>query len=155
MTAQPYAPPPPPAPPPSPIPVWARWLGLGCGALLLLGMVIGVVVFAVVGRATAGPEQTVQAFLAAAGSGDWEGAHEHFSEPLKQAQPLDQFQQIGAANQHLFQVQDTTFNSRSVDLAGASLEGTVTLTSGTSLPASFRLVKEGSDWRLISYQIGE
>jgi hypothetical protein len=154
MTAQPYAPPPPPAPPPSRFPAWARWLGLGCGALLLLGTVIGAVVFAVVGRATAGPEKTVQAFLAAAGAGEWSTAHGYFSEPLKGVQPLEQFSAIGAANQQLFQVQDTTFSNRSVDLAGAELSGTVTLTSGTQLPASFRLVREGSEWRLNSYQIG-
>lgn len=155
MTAQPaYAPPPPPAPPPSSFPTWARILGIGCGAVLLLGGIIGLVVFAVVGRATAGPEETIQAFLAAAGQGDWTTAHGYFSEPLKQVQPFDQFSAIGAANQQLFQVKDTTFNQRSVDLAGAELSGTVELTSGTELPASFRLVRENGEWRLISYQIG-
>ena len=155
MTAQPvYAPPPPPGPPPSPFPTWARWLGIGCGAVLLLGTVIGVGVFAFVGRATAGPERVVVAFLDAAGSGDWTTAHGYFSEPLKGVQPLDQFSAIGAANQHLFQVADTSFTSRSVDLAGAELSGTVTLAAGTELPASFRLVRENGEWRLNSYQIG-
>jgi hypothetical protein len=155
MTAQPvYAPPPPPGPPPSTFPSWARWLGLGCGALLLLGTVIGVGVFAVVGRATAEPEKVVHAFLKAAGEGDWPAAHGHFSAALQGVQPLDQFSAIGAANQHLFQVAETTFNSRSVDTAGAELAGTVTLTAGTELPASFRLVRENGEWRINSYQIG-
>jgi hypothetical protein len=108
----------------------------------------------VVGRATAGPERVVHAFLDAAAEGDWSAAHAHFSEALKGVQPLDQFTAIGAANQHLFQVSDTTFNSRSVDLEGAELSGTVTLTAGTELPASFRLVRENGEWRLNSYQIG-
>ena len=58
--------------------------------------------------------------------------------------------QLAAAHQQLFQVQDTTFNSRSVDLSGAKLSGSVTLTGGTELPASFELVKESGQWRLTS-----
>jgi hypothetical protein len=154
MTQPVYAPPPPPTPPPSPLPSWARFLGLGCGALLLLATLVGATVMAVVGRASAGPEQAVQAFLAAAGSGDWGAAHAHFSEPLKQVQPFEQFSSIAAANQHLFQVKETTFNNRSVNPAGAELSGSVTLLDGTELPASFKLVKEGGEWRLISYQLG-
>ena len=154
MTQPAYAPPPPPSPPPSPLPTWARLLGVGCGALLLLSAVIGTTVFAVVNRASAGPEETIQTFLAAAGAGDWATAHAQFSEPLKQVQPLEQFSTIGAANQHLFQVQETTFNNRSVNPAGAELSGSVTLTDGSQLPASFKLVKEEGGWRLISYQLG-
>jgi len=154
MTQPAYAPPPPPTPPPSPLPTWARLLGVGCGAVLLFAAVVGTTALAVVNRASAGPEETIQAFLAAAGAGDWATAHAQFSEPLKQVQPLEQFSTIAAANQHLFQVQDTTFNNRSVNPAGAELSGSVTLTDGSQLPASFKLVKEEGGWRLISYQIG-
>jgi hypothetical protein len=155
MAAQPtYAPPPPPTPPPSPFPTWARIIGLGCGALLLLSMVVGSVIFLVVRKATAGPEETIKSFLTAAGSGDFATAHGYFSEALKKVQPLAEFSSEAAAHQQLFQVQDTTFNSRSVDLNGAELSGTVTLTGGTELPASFKLVKEDGQWRLTSYQLG-
>ena len=121
MSQPAYAPPPPPTPPPSPLPGWARALGVGCGALLLFAALVGTTVTAVVGRASAGPEEEIQAFLAAAGSGDWTAAHGHFSEPLKQVQPLEQFSAIGAANQHLFQIEDTTFNNRSVSVGEAEL----------------------------------
>ena len=155
MASQPsYAPPPPPGPPPSPLPPWVRWIGLGCGALLLLGAMAGSVIFLVVRKATAGPEETIQAFLTAAGSGDFDTAHGYFSTPLKQVQPLDQFSAKAAAHQQLFQVQETTFNNRSVDLNSAALSGTVTLTGGTDLPASFELIKEEGQWRLTSYQLG-
>jgi hypothetical protein len=149
-----YGSPAPLAPPPSPIPGWARWLALGCGALMLLGMVIGTVTFLVVQKATEGPEQTVQAFLAAAAAGDFETAHGYFAEPLKQVQPYEQFSAVASANQQLFAVEDTTFSNRSVDMAGAELSGTVTLAGGTVLPASFKLVRENGEWRLNSYQIG-
>ena len=154
MTQPAYAPPPPPMPPPSPLPGWARLLGVGCGALLLLAAVIGTTVLAVVNRASAGPEETVQTFLAAAAAGDWTTAHAQFAAGLKEAQPYDQFSTIGAENQRFFQVQDTTFNNRSVNPAGAELSGSVTLADGSQLPASFKLVKEEGEWRLISYQIG-
>lgn len=154
MTQPAYAPPPPPTPPPSPLPVWARLLGVGCGAVLLLASIAGITGFAVLSRASAGPEKTVQAFLAAAAAADWATAHAQFSAGLKEAQPYDEFSTIAAANQRFFQVQDTTFNNRSVNPAGAELSGSVTLTDGSQLPASFKLVKEEDEWRLISYQIG-
>jgi hypothetical protein len=155
MTAQPsYAPPPPPQPPPSSLPGWARWLGLGCGAILLLGTLFGSAFFLVLHRATAGPEEAIQGFLAAAGSGDYTKAHGYFSTALKQVQPLDLFTKVASEHQQLFQVQDTTFNDRAVDMAGAKLSGTVTLTNGTKLPASFQLVREDGQWRFTSYQIG-
>src|ERR1044072_4010889 len=157
MTAQPsYAPPPPPAPPPSVLPLWARWLGLGCGAppLLLLAAGAGTVFTVFLQKAPAGPEQTTQAFLAAAGTGDFATAHSYFSERLKEGQPLEQFARQAEAHQQLFHVKDPTFNSRSVDLRGAELSGTVTLATGNELPASFKLVKENGEWRLTSYQLG-
>ncbi len=155
MAAQPtYAPPPPPAPPASPLPAWLRFLGIGCGALLLLGMVAGSLFVLVLGKATEGPEATIKAFLAAAGSGDYGAAHGYFSEELKRVQPLEQFSAKAAEHQQLFQVQDTTFNSRSVDMSGAKMSGTLDLTNGTELPASFVLVKEKGQWRLTSYQLG-
>ncbi|HXT20346.1 MAG TPA: hypothetical protein VN923_06325 [Thermoanaerobaculia bacterium] len=155
MAAQPtYAPPPPPAPPTSGIPAPVRWIGLGCGALLLLAIVASALFFLFIRKATEGPEQTIQAFLTAAGSGDFDTAHGYFSEDLKKVQPLSEFSSAAAAHQQLFQVRDTTFNSRSVTLKGAELSGTVTLTAGPELPASFKLTKEGGQWRLTSYQLG-
>ena len=153
-----YGRPAPPGPPPSPIPPWARFLALGCGALLLLGSVGGTIFVLVVQKgvtmATAGPEETVQGFLAAAAAGDFATAHGHFSEALKAKQPYDQFAAVAGQNQQLFAATDTTFNSRSIDLGGARLAGTLTLQDGTELPASFELVQEGGQWRLIAYQIG-
>jgi hypothetical protein len=155
MSAQPsYAPPPPPAPSPSYLPAWLRWIGLGCGAFLLFASLVGSVLFVVVHKATGGPEKAIQEFLAAAGRGDYATAHGYFSEPLKQVQPLEQFTAEASAHQQAFQVQETTFNNRSVTLDGAELSGSVTLVGGATLPASFKLVKENGQWRLTSYQLG-
>jgi hypothetical protein len=133
---------------------WLRWVLLGCGGMVVLaGLFAGGMVL-IVRKATAGPEQVVKSFLAAAAAGDYAKAHSYFSAPLKQAQPLEEFAAAAKANSTLFDVVDTTFNSRSVDLAGAELSGTVKLRAGTELPASFKLAKENGAWKLIAYHIG-
>lgn len=144
---------PPPGAPPRKTP-WIRWVALGCGGALVLLAIFVAVMYFVVRQATAGPEETVQAFLAAAGEGDYAAAHEHFSAPLQEAQPLAEFSAAAAANPTFFQVEETTFSSRSVDGGGASLSGTLRLRAGTEVPASFRLVRENDEWKLIAYDIG-
>jgi hypothetical protein len=156
MTSDPIPPaaPPPAAPAPSRKTPWLKWTALGCGALLVLLAAFGTLMYFVIQRATAGPEQVVQDFLAAAGRGDYAAAHEHFSAPLQEVQPFDQFAAAAAANSMFFEVTETTFNNRSVDTTGAELSGSVTLATGTVVPASFKLVKENGAWKLISYNIG-
>jgi hypothetical protein len=133
---------------------WLKWIGLGCGGALILVVLLIVALVFVVRQATAGPEVAVKEFLEAAAGGDYAKAHDYFSAPLKQAQPLEVFTNGVKNNPVLFQVEDTTFSSRSVDMSGAELSGTLTLKAGTQVPASFKLVKENGDWKLISYSIG-
>jgi hypothetical protein len=59
----------------------------------------------------------------------------HFSAPLKPVQPLEPFSEVVQANAVFCKVTDMNFNRRSVDQAGAELAGTVTLQSGTEVPA--------------------
>jgi hypothetical protein len=117
-------------------------------------MVFVLVILFVVKQATAAPEEVVQTFLSEVAAGDLEAAHDCFSAPLKEAQPYDQFAAGVNANRHLFDVADTSFTRRSVDMAGAEFEGTVTLVSGTEVPCSFELVRENDTWKLIAYNIG-
>ncbi len=133
---------------------WIRWVLLGCSGLIALLLVFVLVILFVVKQATAAPEEVVQTFLSEAAAGNLEAAHDCFSAPLKEAQPFDQFAAGVNANRHLFDVADTSFTNRSVDMAGAEFEGTVTLKSGTEVPCSFKLVRENDTWKLISYNIG-
>jgi hypothetical protein len=133
---------------------WLRWVLLGCGGLIALFVVFIIVILFVVKQATAAPEEVVQTFLSEIAVGNLEAAHDCFSAPLKEVQPFDQFAAGVEANQHLFDITETSFNSRSVDMAGAEFEGTVTLASGTKVPCSFKLVRENETWKLISYNIG-
>ncbi|MGE5233648.1 MAG: hypothetical protein ACM3OB_06015 [Acidobacteriota bacterium] len=133
---------------------WVKWVVLGCGVLLVLGAAFAALLFFVVKKATAGPEATVHQFLDAAGRGDYRAAYDDFSAPLKQAQSFAAFEASARQQSMMFQVKDTRFSTRSVDLSGAKLAGTLTLQAGTEVPAYFKLVKENGAWRLIAYRIG-
>ena len=146
---------PPAAPAPAPKKAgWIKWVALGCGLAVVLGVVFSAVLFFVVKKATAGPEEVVQKFLADAGAGNYEAAYDAFSAPLKESQSLADFAAAAAANPSLFQVKDTSFTNRSVDMSGAEFSGTLTLESGTEMPATFKLVRENDRWKFIGYFIG-
>jgi hypothetical protein len=129
-------------------------IAIGCGVLLLAFVVFVGAVLGFVWMATAGPEEAVRNFLAAAAAGDYAKAHDYFAVPLKEKQPLDEFSKGVADAPSLFAITDSTFNDRSIDMSGARLSGSVTLKSGTTVPASFQLVKEGDAWKLIAYHLG-
>jgi hypothetical protein len=134
---------------------WLKWLGIGCGGLIVLVVVFVVVILLVVKQATAGPEEVVRGFVTAAAAGDYARAHDAFSAPLKDQQSLETFTAAVRANPSLFSVKDLSFSDRSIDLTeGAKLAGTATLASGTQVPVSFQLVKEKDAWKLISYHLG-
>ena len=101
---------------------WFRWVLIGCVSLIALFIVLIVVILLVVQQATAAPEEVVQTFLAEISAKNLEAAHDCFSAPLKEVQPFDKFAAGVEANQHLFDITDTSFNNRSVDMAGAEFD---------------------------------
>lgn len=133
---------------------WLKWIGVGCGGLLIIFIVAGVGIFLVVRTLTAGPEQIARDFCAAAAAGDYARAHDYFSAPLKQSQPLDEFSAAVRANPSLFDIVDTSFTEREIDLAGATLAGTATIRAGTTIPISFTFARENDDWKLLAYSVG-
>lgn len=133
---------------------WGKKVGIGCGAVLAVAIVLGVGIFLVVRMMTAEPERVVREFLDAAAAGDYAKAHGCFSVPLKERQPLEQFTEAVKGNPSLFAVTDMTFTERSIDGSGAKLVGAVTIRAGTRVPASFNLVKENDSWKLIAYDLG-
>ena len=133
----------------------ARKIGIGCGVVVLGFVLLIGGLLAFVWMATAGPEEAVRNFLAAAAAGDYAKAHDYFAMPLKEKQPLEAFTNSVKQTPSLFDIADTTFSDRSIDMTtGAKLSGSVTLRSGTSVPASFQLVKENEEWKLIAYHLG-
>ena len=133
---------------------WVKWVAIGCGgAVLAVGAFVAVILF-IVQKASAGPELVIQQFLADAGAGNYSAAYEAFSAPLKAAQSEEDFAAAASANPTLFQVKDTTFSDRSVNLSSAKMAGTLTLVAGTEMPARFDLVRENDQWKLLNYHIG-
>lgn len=133
---------------------WVKWLFIGCGTLLVLAIAAGALFWMFVTRVTAGPEKVVKEFLAAAAAGDYPSAHAHFSAALKEEQPLEEFASSAKENAHYFDITHASFSNRSIDTAGAELSGTVTLKSGSKLPATFKLIEENEQWKLLGYHIG-
>ncbi len=133
---------------------WLKWVGIGCGGLVLLFIVVIVGIFFVVRTLTSGPEQIARDFCAAASAGDYARAHDYFSVPLKESQPLEAFSASVRANPSLFDIVDTSFTERSIDLTGATLAGTATIRAGTTIPISFTFARENDDWKLIAYSVG-
>ncbi len=129
-------------------------VAIGCAGALLAIVVLVAVVFFVVGKMTAEPERVVREFLATATAGDYQAAHEHFSVPLQESQPLSVFIEDVERAPSLFAISDLSITSRSIDGSGCEFEGTATLEAGTRVPASFSLVKENEVWKLLSYSIG-
>lgn len=80
--------------------------------------------------------------------------YDYFSTPLKESQPLEAFTASVQSTPSLFDIVDTSFTERSIDLAGAKLTGTATLRARTTVPVSFTLAKEGELWKLLSYHLG-
>lgn len=133
---------------------WVKWVMLGCLTLFVGGIAAGALFWMFITKMTAGPEKVVKEFLSAAAAGDYVAAHGHFSSPLKAEQPLADFTSSAQENAQYFEITHTSFSSRSVDTAGADLSGTVTLKSGSKLPATFKLIKENEQWKLLAYHIG-
>jgi hypothetical protein len=133
---------------------WGKWVGIGCGAALVIIVTLVVVLFFVVKTLTAGPEQVARQFLDAAAAGNYPAAHAAFSAPLKERQSLQAFAETAAAQKSLFAIADFSFNERSINLETAKLAGTATLKSGTVVPVSFEFVQENRAWKLIAYHIG-
>lgn len=100
-----------------------------------------------------GAREVIEAFLEAAGDGDWEAAHGHFSGPLREAQPYEEFVSMGEGNAGLFRVEETRLDSSRAE-EGPRYEGTVVLEGGQEIPATFTLVREDGEWRLIAYNLG-
>lgn len=142
-----------PGPPPPAKNNWIRWVIGGCGCLVVAAVIFGVLTFMGVKAATGGAEEVVKSFLKATAEERYKEAYGYFSIPLQETQSFSEFRSSASENLYLFKVTDTTFTERSVDLTTAKLAGTLTLEGGTKMPASFQLVKENDQWRLISYNI--
>jgi hypothetical protein len=175
----PGAPPPPPPPPghapsvrpPRPVgpaegpPVAAPrqgksvwfWVGIGCGGLLLIGLLIaggiGLVIYKGV-RAFQAPVEAVQAQLADVKAGNLDAAYARLTPEYQADVTKEEFQAFAAKHGSFAQNADTTFNNRSMQSSTATLGGSLRSVSGDSESATFRLVEQGGAWRISDIEVG-
>lgn len=133
----------------------AMWLGIGCGAMVLLAIVGGLVCVGVCGAgiggvvvATEGAVQESRGFLADLRQGNLDAAYQRTSPEFRASHPQDSFEQAVARIPVLRQQTGASFTNRNINASGrtiATIGGQLTAPSGT-FPFEVELYREGDRW---------
>jgi hypothetical protein len=116
---------------------------IGCG-----GLVGGIIFLAF--SLTSDAVQAADEFLVAVGEGRIQEAYQMTSPSFRQVQTEEEFAQT-ATQLGLNEFASATWTSRSVKNDVATLEGTVTNTTGGKNPLTVSLIREGERWRVLSF----
>jgi pSer/pThr/pTyr-binding forkhead associated (FHA) protein len=130
------------------------WVITGCCSCLLLGVFGVAAFFGSIFYSTQAPANAVQTQLADLRKGDLDSAYRRLSPELQAQLPPEQFESLVREHPGLGQNKDATFWNRSVNNNRATLTGVLTTATGEVEPATFELVKEGSDWRITAIRVG-
>jgi hypothetical protein len=135
--------------------VWF-WVGIGCGGLLLVALLIaagiGLVVYKGV-RTFQAPVEQVKAQLAEVKAGKLDAAYARLT-PAYQAQvSKEAFQVFAGKHAGFAQNADTTFSSRMIQNDTATLGGSLKADSGDSEAATFKLVQQGGAWKIADIEV--
>jgi hypothetical protein len=130
-----------------------RWLVVGAilavGLFACLGIVFVAGIFALTQPVVDASEQ----FLGLLGLGKTAEAYALTAEGFRAQQDEASF--AGAVKQlGLTEYASASWHSRQIDNNEGSAEGTVTTKSGTTKPVSFRLVREGGKWAVVTVRYG-
>jgi hypothetical protein len=145
---QPAAPPPPP-PPKAGVGKYIALAGVGC--LLLLG-IIGAIVFLVF-RLTAGPVDVVNKHLKALADGKIGEAYAMCSREFQKATSLEDYRNFVERYSILKNASKFSSNDRKIENGVANLNGKIEGKDDSSVPALFKLVKEGGSWKILYVNI--
>jgi hypothetical protein len=132
-----------------------KWLGGGCLLIVLIGACIAGSCALCAGgiyQATDAPAQAAHAFFGDVRAQNWPAAHSRMSGTYQATHTPETLQMAASAIPALTQQTDSTFSSRNVDMAGASLEGTLTTPSG-SVPVSVRMSTANNAWYVESVTV--
>jgi hypothetical protein len=173
----PGAPPPPPLPPghapaarpprpvgPATAPAEARsgrsvwfWVGIGCGGLLLIGLLIGggIAFLAYRGyQAFQAPTAEVKAHLADVKAGNLDAAYARLAPAYQSEVSKEELQAFAAKHAVFAQNADSTFSSVQIQNETATLGGSLRGADGTREDASFKLVSQGGAWKITDIEVG-
>jgi hypothetical protein len=131
------------------------WVLTGCCGCLLLGVMASAGIFGAMFYSTQAPANAVQTQLAELRRGDLEGAYHRLSSDLQAQLPREEFARLVGEHPGLKDNKDATFWSRSVNNDKAKLSGLLTSQAGERETASFELVKEGGEWRVSAFRVGD
>ncbi|MET0551747.1 MAG: FHA domain-containing protein [Vicinamibacteria bacterium] len=132
------------------------WVALGCGGLLLLLLLVigGIAALGFMAvKATQAPVEEVKAQLADVRAGNLDAAYARLAPAYQAEVSKEEFQTFAGKHAGFGQNKDTTFSSRSISNDTASISGSLEAASGESEEASFKLAKQGADWKVTSIEI--
>lgn len=124
---------------------WKKGCLFAAIALVVFVAVILVVVF----YATSGAVEAANGFLAEIAEGDLEGAYGLTAPVFQEQQDLDSFE-AAVGDLGLLGFVSSSWTSRSVEGARATLEGTFTTAAGDQVPLEMTLIKVAGEWRVFS-----
>jgi hypothetical protein len=121
----------------------------GCLAAVAVAVVLAVLVLVFVFWFTGDAVKAADQFLAMLSEGKSQEAYQAAAESLRAQQSFEEFSRA-VESMGLQGCRSASWSSREVQNDQASLEGSVTLADGGTLPLSMKLVKESGGWKVIS-----
>ncbi|MEM9192156.1 MAG: hypothetical protein AAGF12_23490 [Myxococcota bacterium] len=129
-----------------------KWVGIGCGVVVLLGACgIGACVLVLKG-ATDGPANAAHAFFGDLRSSNYQQALQRMSASYQATHPLPTFQTNVQQIPALTTQTDSTFTNRSISNNTATVSGNLTTAQG-DVPVTVNLSKVGDHWYIDSVMV--
>lgn len=123
----------------------AKYVGIGCGVVLLLSCCIGGIGFYACSNALSGPKGAAEGFFVDMREGRPEAARMRMNGAYQNSHDLAAFQQAAATIPAIASQTDTTFNSIQINNSNATVGGNLTTPNG-SVPVQLTLTKIGDYW---------
>jgi hypothetical protein len=136
--------------------VWF-WVGIGCGGLLLIGLLIGGGIGFVVYkgyRTFQAPTAEVKAHLADVKAGNLDAAYARLTPAYQSEVSKEEFQAFAGKHATFGQNADSTFSNIQIQNDTATLGGSLRGADGAAEDASFKLVQQGGAWRISDIEVG-
>jgi hypothetical protein len=129
------------------------WIGLGCGSIVLLGLLLGGGCAAFLYYARKGPVDAARGQLALMRGGQLDQAYDRFSLPYKQRVSPEGLAAFVGRHPSLKENADSTFMSFQVVNDTANLAGYLTAAGGARETVTYELVKEGGEWKVSRLEV--
>lgn len=131
------------------------WVALGCGTLLVLGVIAVVLFIFLILRVTGGPVEVANVQLDALRKGRIEKAYNYGSIDFKNSVSLARFKEFVKANPSLTENRRASFNMRKIENNTAVISGTLESSEGAVTPIEYRFVKENGEWKILNINLNQ